>query len=63
MLFGCGGAQEEDTAVKSEPAAAKEPTGNNPFAKEQQLIRDAKKLQGLLNEDAEEKKKAHQNID
>ena len=62
LLFGCG-SQEEDSAVKSQPAAAKKPTGSNPFAEEQQLIKDAKSIQGLLDEDAEEKKKALENID
>lgn len=63
LLFGCGG-QDEDRAVevKSKPVAAKKPSGNNPFAAEQQLIRDAKSIQGLLDEDAEEKKKALDNI-
>jgi hypothetical protein len=64
LLFGCGSQEEEPAVqVKSEPAAAKEPSASNPFADEQQLIRDAKKIQGLLDEDAEEKKKAHANID
>jgi hypothetical protein len=62
LLFGCG-AQEDDRAVESQPATAKQPSGNNPFAEEQQLIRDAKSIQGLLDEDAEEKKKALENID
>ena len=62
LLFGCGG-HEEDSAVKSQPAAAKKPSGNNPFAEEQQTIRDAKSLQSLLDKDAEEKKKAIENMD
>lgn len=61
FLFGCG-SQEEDTAVKAQPAAEKPKPAAKPFAREQQLIRDAKSIQGLLDEDAEEKKKALDNI-
>ena len=61
LLFSCGG-QEEDSAVEAKPAIEKAKPADKPFAMEQQLIRDAKSIQGLLDEDAEEKKKAHENI-
>lgn len=46
-LAGCGG----EAASEAEPA-------NNPLADEQQLIRDAKAVEDMLEEDAEEKRKA-----
>lgn len=50
FLIGCGG-QDEDGAAEKEKA-------NNPLARQQQLIRDAKEIQGILDKDAERKKKA-----
>lgn len=63
-LVGCGGDKPAETnAVSSElstselsKAAAK--PSNNPLAAEQQLIRDAEALQGILNKDADRKKQA-----
>lgn len=49
LLVGCGGSSEEASEMK--------PKANNPLAKEQQLIRDAESLQGMLDKDAEQKKK------
>ena len=49
LLVGCGGSSEETAEMK--------PKANNPLAKEQQLIRDAESLQGMLDKDAEQKKK------
>lgn len=61
LLFGCS-SQEEDSALEAQPAAEKPKSANKPFAMEQQLIRDAKSIQGILDEDAEKKKKALDNI-
>lgn len=49
LLAGCGGSSDEAAEVK--------PKSNNPLAKEQQLIRDAESLQGMLDKDAVQKKK------
>ena len=49
LLAGCGGSSDEAAEVK--------PKANNPLAKEQQLIRDAESLQGMLDKDAVQKKK------
>ena len=57
FLFGCSN-QEEDVTVKTQPAATKPKPNNNPLASQQQLIRDAKKVQGILDQDAERRKKA-----
>lgn len=61
-LLGCGG-NDDNQAVetKSAPANSKPATAkqaDKPFAQEQQLIRDAGKIQGILDQDAQEKKKA-----
>jgi len=61
LLSGCGGG-EEPSASKEEPSASEDPVAkpkaNNFFAKEQQLIGDAKGIQSLLDRNADEKKKA-----
>jgi hypothetical protein len=67
ILFGCGG-QEGNSASDSEPASAKTPettakVSNNPFARQQQLLRDAKGVQSLVDKDAEQKKKALEGAD
>ena len=49
LLAGCGGSSDEAAELK--------PRATNPLAKEQQLIRDAESLQGMLDKDAEQKKK------
>lgn len=49
LLAGCGGSSDEAAEVK--------PRANNHLAKEQQLIRDAESLQGMLDKDAVQKKK------
>ena len=51
MLAGCGGTE------KVEQAASK-PKANNPLASQQQLIRDAKAVQGILDQNAAKKKAA-----
>jgi hypothetical protein len=61
-LFGCGGNDDNQAAetkpapVTSNPATQK--SADKPFAREQQLIREAGKIQGVLDQDAQEKKKA-----
>ncbi len=55
VLTGCGGGAEH-----TEPAAPA-PQANNPLAAEQQTLRDAAAIQGLLDKNAEEKKKAVNN--
>ena len=59
ILGSCGG-KEEAAAVEDKPVATKK--AHNPLAKEQQLIRDAQSLQGILDQDADKKKKAADNI-
>ncbi len=63
ILVGCGG-QEEEAAVKTEaPVKAEAPAEshaapvNNPLAKEQALLRDAAAVQGILDKNADRKKK------
>jgi hypothetical protein len=64
LLNGCGG-QKQAANPAAAPAEAVEATpakkANNPLASQQQLIRDAKAIQGILDKDAEEKKKALEN--
>jgi hypothetical protein len=52
LLAACG--SDEEVQAPSEPAAKV----NNPLADQQQAIRDAAKVQGILDQDAERKKKA-----
>ncbi len=56
LLAACGGSEDPEAAAV-EPVVEKN-KANNPLAAEQQLIRDAEAIQGILNEDAEKKKKA-----
>ena len=57
-LSGCGGG-EEKAAVKAEaPVETQSAPVNNPLAKEQALIHDASAIQGMLDKDADAKKKA-----
>jgi|TARA_B110000263_G_scaffold240121_1_gene243020 hypothetical protein len=62
LLSSCGDSEEsatqqpESAAPKQESAA--KPAANNLFAKEQQLIEDAKGIQSLLDQNADEKKQA-----
>ena len=56
FVSSCGG-QDDDAASSAEAKKA-----NNPLAREQQLIRDSQSIQGILDKDAEEKKKALDNI-
>ena len=49
LLAGCVGSSDEAAELK--------PKATNPLAKEQQLIRDAESLQGMLDKDAVQKKK------
>ena len=51
LLAGCGGAEKVDEA-------GSKPKANNPLASEQQLIRDAKAVQGILDQNAAKKKEA-----
>lgn len=57
FISGCGGQDEDAAASAAEPKKV-----NNPLAREQQLIRDSQSIQGILDKDAEEKKKALDNI-
>jgi len=58
-LVACGGDKpaESNAASAELPKAAAKPS-NNPLAAEQQLIRDAEAVQGILNKDADRKKQA-----
>ena len=56
FISSCGGQDEDATS------AAESKKANNPLAREQQLIRDSQSIQGILDKDAEEKKKALDNI-
>ncbi len=64
FLGGCGGQDEEAASPATPTAEAVEaPKAYNPLAREQQLIRDSQSIQGILDKDAERKKKALENID
>lgn len=58
LIVGCGGSSEEATNEPSNAQQSVPAKANNPLAAEQQLIKDAEALQGVLNTDAERKKKA-----
>lgn len=64
LLSSCGGQDEEaaDAAMPPAEAAPAPKKAYNPLAREQQLIRDAKGIQAILDKDAEEKKKALDNM-
>jgi len=55
LLAACGETQNQ--SATDAPVAETEPT-NNFFAREQQLIRDAKGVQDMLDQDAAKKKEA-----
>lgn len=57
-LVACGGegASESEVAAPAVPTEAKQ--ANNPLAAEQQLIKDAQGIQGILDKDADRKKQA-----
>lgn len=60
-ITACGGTNEPASEVVSESEASKETAAEpayNPLAAEQQLIRDAESLQGILDKDAARKKQA-----
>ncbi len=62
LLGGCGG-EEEEAAVDSQPVKSEAASkANNPLANQQQLIKDARGIQSILDKDAEKKKKAADNI-
>jgi len=56
-LSACGGTAETDVVSEAPKEAASKPA-YNPLAAEQQLIRDAEAVQGILDKDAERKKQA-----
>ena len=56
LLISSCGDSEESTTQKQAPVA--KPSANNPLAREQQLIEDAKGIQSLLDQNADEKKQA-----
>jgi len=61
LVVGCGGSQEKATVQQPKKAEAPAPEKtNNPLESQQRLIKDAKGLQGILDKDAERKKKAVQ---
>ncbi|MCZ6503636.1 MAG: hypothetical protein O6945_14125 [Gammaproteobacteria bacterium] len=62
FLSSCGGQDEEAAATSAAEAAPSPERANNPLARQQQLIRDSKSIQGILDKNAEEKKKALDNI-
>jgi hypothetical protein len=62
LVTGCGDSEVVETQTQ-EPAAPKQesadkPAANKLFAKEQQLIEDAKGIQSLLDQNADRKKQA-----
>jgi ABC-type phosphate/phosphonate transport system substrate-binding protein len=56
FLASCGG--NDDVSAEAEAAPVEAKKANNPLASQQQLIRDAEAIQGILDKDADEKKKA-----
>ena len=55
LLAACGETQDQSA---TEPPAAEPKPSNNPFAREQQLIQDAKGVQDMLDQNATKKKEA-----
>lgn len=62
ILFACGDSGNEQTPERKPVAESTNPEtpkkADHAFAREQQLIKEAGKIQGILDQDAEEKKKA-----
>ena len=58
ILSGCGGSEEEIAVKVETPVESKAPPANNPLAKQQSAMKDAAAVQGLLNKNADAKKKA-----
>ncbi|MFT7245272.1 MAG: hypothetical protein ACI82A_002639 [Candidatus Azotimanducaceae bacterium] len=56
-LTACGDISESVSAADT-PKETEVKPANNPFAAEQQLIRDAEAIQGILDTDADRKKQA-----
>ena len=62
FLSSCGGEEVATTPAAEAVEAPSPKKANNPLARQQQLIRDAKGIQGILDKDAERKKKALEDI-
>lgn len=66
FLMGCG-SEKEESAVESEAPSVTSPKTpkpvNNPLASQQQLLRDAKGIQSILDQDEERKNKALNSAD
>jgi len=64
LLSACGGGEDasDEAAAEAVGVPAETEKAYNPLASEQQLIRDAQAIQGILNKDAEKKKKAADEI-
>lgn len=65
LLAACGGGEDaaDDSELKAMGAApAEKEKAYNPLESQQQLIRDAEAIQGILDKDAEKKKKAADEI-
>jgi hypothetical protein len=63
-LTACGGSDTPADAVtspESAPEAVAKPAANNPLAAEQQFIKEAQAVQGILDQDAARKKQAVDN--
>lgn len=61
LLTACGGSDTAETSALEASTQVEEtakPKANNPLAAEQQLIRDAQAVQGILDQEAERKKQA-----
>ena len=58
ILSGCGGEEEEAAVKVNAPAETQVAPANNPLAKQQSTLNDAAAVQGLLNKNTDEKKKA-----
>jgi len=67
MLTGCGGGEPADSEASEVKVTAgvhraEAPRANNPLADQQEAIEHARMVQGVLDKDAEEKKKALSNL-
>jgi hypothetical protein len=56
FLLGCG--SDEKTEAPAKQVETQQSKSSKPFAMEQQLIKDAGEVQGILDKNAEAKKKA-----